>query len=84
MKQQTHPNTCFVNSHCCYDCPNIAVDEFEERYDIPASDAGLERISCKNCHYQTGEREDCLFQYSKDCPKVTSGVGEEVSDESTN
>lgn len=63
--------SCFTNKHCCFSCPNAAADEFEEIFDIPASDAGYERIeSCKVCYLNTGECEDCLFQHSKDCPEV--------------
>ena len=61
---------CFVNAHCCYNCPNFAVDEFESYYDLPASDAGLERIKCKDCYHNTGNCEDCLFQNTEDCPEV--------------
>lgn len=61
---------CFTNGHCCYDCPNFSVDEFEEYFDLPASDAGLERIKCKDCYYNTGNCEDCLFQNTEDCPEV--------------
>ena len=66
---------CFTNAHCCFDCPNAAADEFEERFDIPASDAGYERIeSCKVCYLNTGECDDCLFQNSKDCPEVNESA----------
>ena len=67
--------SCFTNKYCCFSCPNAAADEFEERFDIPASDAGLERIeSCKVCYLNTGECDDCLFQNSKDCPEVTENA----------
>lgn len=58
---------CFVNLHCSYDCPNFAVDEFEYIYDIPASDAGLEWIQCRDCYYNTGKCEDCLLYNSEVC-----------------
>ena len=61
---------CFANVHCSYDCPNFQVDEFESYYDLPASDAGLERIKCKDCYLNSGECEDCLFQNCKECPEV--------------
>lgn len=71
MMQSMKHKSCFTNKHCCFSCPNAAADEFEERFDIPASDAGYERIeSCKVCYLNTGECEDCLFQHSKDCPEV--------------
>ena len=62
---------CFTACACCTgDCPNIQCDSFEERFDCPASDAGLERIKCKDCHYNTGKCEDCLFQGNPDyCEK---------------
>lgn len=70
-KKAMKHKSCFTNKHCCFSCQNAAADEFEERYDIPASDAGYERIeSCKVCYLNTGECEDCLFQYSKDCNEV--------------
>ena len=61
---------CFT---CCVcstsDCPNIQCDAFEEKFDIPCSDAGLERISCKKCYYNTGICQDCLFLDNPDyCP----------------
>jgi hypothetical protein len=40
---------CFVNGHCCYDCPNAAIEEFEDYYDLPVEEAGYERIKCKDC-----------------------------------
>lgn len=58
---------CFVNIHCSSDCPNFAVSEFEYIYDIPASDAGLERIQCRDCHYNTGRCEDCLLSHTEVC-----------------
>lgn len=64
---------CFVNGHCAYNCPNFQCDEFEERFDLPASEAGYERIKCKDCYLNSGECEDCLFQFdSKECPEVNS------------
>lgn len=61
---------CFVNGHCCYDCPNFQCDEFENRYDLPVSEIGLERIECKHCYMNTGECDDCLFQGCEECPEV--------------
>jgi len=57
--------TCFVNGHCCYDCPNAAIEAFEDYYDLPAEEAGYERIKCKDCYLNSGECEDCLFQFDK-------------------
>ena len=36
---------------------------------IAALDMGLEKVSCKQCRYDTGRCEDCLFVNSKDCPE---------------
>ena len=68
MKKKRKP--CFTNGHCAYDCPNFQCNEFEKRFDLPASEAGYERIKCKDCYLNTGECDDCLFQNSKDCPEV--------------
>lgn len=59
----------FCNSHCEYDCPNIQIDMFEERYDLPASEIGLERITCKNCQFNIKycDCNDCYLKNSKDC-----------------
>lgn len=62
--------SCFVNGHCCFHCPNSAIDEFESRFDIPASDAGYERIDCNECYLNTGECKDCLFFNTDDCELV--------------
>lgn len=66
---------CFSAPQCSTaDCPNIQCDAFEDRYDCPASDAGLERIKCKDCYYNTGKCEDCLFQGNPDyCPEESEG-----------
>lgn len=66
--------SCFTNAHCCFECPNFQCDEFEERFDLPASEVGLERIKCKDCYLNSGECEDCLFQHSKECPEVEKNV----------
>lgn len=66
----------FSNFHCSTnDCPNIRCDEFEERWDVPAEDAGLERIHCKDCHYNDNycTCDDCFLQHSKDCPEYNEG-----------
>ena len=64
---------CFCNGHCATDdCPNIRCDEFENAWDIPASDAGLERVDCKDCIYND-ERCDCDDRYLQGgeyCPEI--------------
>ena len=71
----TKRKPCFTAPQCsAAECPNIQCDAFEERYDIPASDAGLERIKCKDCHYNTGKCKDCLFEGNPDyCPEESEG-----------
>ena len=60
----------FCNYHCSYDCPNIQCDEIEERYDIPCTDAGLERVKCKQCIYNIDKCcDDCYLQNSIYCKK---------------
>ena len=55
---------CFVPSECCTNyCPNIQVDMAAEKwgdYQV-ASDAGYEKIKCKDCHYMTFQCKDCMF-----------------------
>lgn len=60
---------CFVNYHCSNgDCPNTEHEMADDRYGYgTADDMGLEKISCKQCRYNTGRCEDCLFEHSKDC-----------------
>lgn len=61
---------CFVNLHCSSDCPNAEYEMADDRYGYgTADDMGLERISCKQCRYNTCRCEDCLFEHSKECPE---------------
>lgn len=74
---------CFCNGHCCTsDCPNIRCDEFEEYYDIPASDSGYERVECKDCIYddQHCDCDDCYFNGSEHCPKNGGNIMKTTSD----
>lgn len=59
----------FCNAHCSFDCPDAAVEAFERRYDIPASDAGYERIDCRDCRYNDKycTCDDCYFKGSPHC-----------------
>lgn len=60
----------FCNYHCSYDCPNIDCDKIEEYYDIPCSDAGYERVKCKDCLYNKHKScDDCYFQNTEHCKK---------------
>ncbi len=60
----------FCNYHCSYDCPNIICDKIEERYGIPCTDAGYERIKCKLCIYNIHKScDDCYLQNSEYCRK---------------
>lgn len=61
---------CFVNSHCSLDCPNAEYEMADDRYGFGiADDMGLEKVSCKQCRYNTGRCEDCLLEHSKECPE---------------
>lgn len=61
---------CFVNAHCCIDCPNFESQIADERYGYGiAEDMGLEEIKCKDCHCDSGECKDCLLKHSSDCPE---------------
>lgn len=60
---------CFVCSACSFYCPEAIVCEFEDIYDVPASDAGLEHVSCKECVYNSGICKDCLFLGCPECPE---------------
>lgn len=69
---------CFVNGHCCYDCPNFEIQTVEERYGAGiADDIGLEEVECKNCYYNSGECKDCLLKNSPDCPKYGQELDKE-------
>lgn len=65
----------FCNYHCSFDCPNFQVDEFEEYWDLPASEAGIERIKCSKCQYYDPRCtcNDCYLQGSKECPEYGGG-----------
>lgn len=65
---------CFVNGHCAYDCPNFQVDSFEEKYDLPASEVGLERIKCKECYLNSFECADCYLKNTDMCPEKRSDL----------
>lgn len=66
---------CFVNGHCCYDCPNFDIQTADERYGYGiAEDMGLDEIKCKDCRYNSGECKDCLLENSPDCPKYEKEV----------
>lgn len=62
----------FCNAHCSYDCPNAAIEEFEDYYDLPAEEAGLSRVKCKDCIYSDKrcDCDDCYFQNTPDCPRT--------------
>ena len=68
MNEMMNHKQCFVNAHCSIDCPNFQFDIANERYGYGiAEDMGLERISCKECYYNTGECDDCLFFNGTEC-----------------
>ena len=60
---------CFVNGHCCYECPNFGVQEVYDKYGYRGVvDMGLKEIKCSECLYESGECEDCLFANTVNCP----------------
>lgn len=62
---------CFTCAACSYNCPNAAIEAYDERYGYGlAADMGYKKIKCKDCMYNTGKCEDCLFYKSEDCAKV--------------
>lgn len=46
--------SCFTCAACSFSCPNDNCDFFEDLYELPFSEAGLERISCRDCYYNSG------------------------------
>lgn len=63
----------FCNAHCsCSDCPSIQADTFEDRFDLPASEIGLERIDCKDCEYNEKycTCDDCYLICSEYCQET--------------
>lgn len=65
----------FCNVHCSFDCPNVLIEAFEDRFDIPASDAGYYRIKCSDCCYYDKycTCSDCYFMGSDDCLMKAGG-----------
>ena len=62
---------CFCNGNCSVNCPNQSVYAFEDRYDLPASEIGLETTKCRSCSYRDSDCTcyDCYFIGSKNgCP----------------
>lgn len=53
----------FCNGNCTVNCPNQTVDGFEDKWDLPASEIGLERVKCSNCNYRDSDCTcyDCYF-----------------------
>lgn len=60
---------CYVNAHCCYDCPNIKIEAIDERFGYGiADDMGLRKIRCVDCYYNTHQMcDECLFYGTKYC-----------------
>ena len=64
------PNYCSLN---CTNgqCPNAQYEAADDRWGYGiADDMGLEKISCKKCGYNTGTCDSCLWEGSKECPKL--------------
>lgn len=62
----------FCNANCAFYCPNAEMEAFEDRFDIPASDAGYHRIKCKDCQYNDKycTCDDCYLKGGKECPET--------------
>ena len=68
----------FCNANCAFYCPNAEMEAFEEWFDIPASDAGYERIKCSECQYNDKHCtcDDCYFNGGKECPRTKEAANE--------
>ena len=78
---RTGKRKCFTAGACSgSECPNIQYDSIDEKYGYGiADDMGLERIKCKDCKYNTGKCEDCIFHGNPDyCPEVSDDAEEEA------
>ena len=81
MNKMRNHKKCFVNAHCSIDCPNFQFDIANERYGYGiAEDMGLERISCKKCHYNTGKCDDCLFFCDPECVEYGAKIETEENE----
>ena len=70
----------FCNYHCSFDCPNIACDAFEEKYDLPCSDIGLNRIKCKDCYLNHNNTcDDCYHQNTLVCKEYHKQIQENIN-----
>lgn len=62
----------FCNYHCSFDCPNFRCDAFEDKFDLPCSEIGLERVKCKDCYFNKNlSCDDC---YNKNTELCKGGV----------
>lgn len=62
----------FCNAHCAFDCPNAAIEAWEDRFDLDAKrELGVDRIKCRDCEYHESRCtcEDCYFIDSAECPE---------------
>ena len=82
MNEMRNHKQCFVNAHCSIDCPNFQFDIANERYGYGiAEDMGLERISCKECYYNTtGKCDDCLFFNDPECAEYGAKIETEENE----
>lgn len=69
MKTNSKHMDCFVNGHCCYDCPNFEIQMANEKYGYGiADDMGLKEIKCSECCWEkNAECIDCLFANTENC-----------------
>ena len=76
MNEMMNYKQCFVNAHCSIDCPNFQIDIVNERYGYGiAEDMGFKEISCKECYYNTGKCDDCLFFNDPECAEYEGKNG---------
>ena len=60
----------FCNANCSFNCPNAAIERWEEIYDMDVQrELGIERTSCSECMYNDKycTCEDCYLIGTEDC-----------------
>ena len=61
----------FVNANCSFNCPNAAIEAWEDKYDLDAGrELSINRTSCNECQYNdkycTCEK-DCYLYRTEEC-----------------
>lgn len=62
----------FINDNCSFNCPNAALEQACDRWDLDPSDFGMEYTDCEECQYWDDNCtcEDCYVQFDPEyCPK---------------